>query len=233
MAYLSEWGIPIFRIDPGPTGLDAFGDFVTGLPIDIFGVASGGASAGGAATADAVAGASASGGAAAGGAANLSGGEFGDLAAAGGGQAGGSATLAGSFMAGDISASGGAEAGGSAHATATTPPDTAPPEPEEDDVIVSAYVMDLLAMYADVGQVVRLRPVAGPVVDGAAILDAPGTSLVGEILATDYSMRFPVETFSAVRKGDQIISGGVTYTARQSSQPISIDGLEHVVPLSR
>ncbi len=94
---------------------------------------------------------------------------------------------------------------------------------------------DLPLMYADFGQSATLHPLAGGAdTVGVAILDQPGTALIGgEILATDYSIRFPAVTFPTVHRGDQFIVGGVTYTAREGAQPASIDGAERIVPLSR
>lgn len=98
----------------------------------------------------------------------------------------------------------------------------------------SDFETDLILMHTDFAEAVMFHPVAGPIVAGAAFLDAPGSALVGgDILSTDYVLSFPAESFPAVRRGDRFIIGGITYTARESSQPASIDGLEHRVPLSR
>jgi hypothetical protein len=94
---------------------------------------------------------------------------------------------------------------------------------------------DLALFYVDFpAQSATLRPVlGGPDTVGMAILDAPGTTLIGgEILATDFALRFPRATFPTVRRGDQLIVAGHTYTAREAAQPASVDGLESIVPLA-
>lgn len=74
---------------------------------------------------------------------------------------------------------------------------------------------------------------AAPVI-GQALLDQPGTALIGgEVLATDYSLRYPAATFGDVRRGDLFKISGASYRARQGAQPDGIDGLEHIVPLER
>lgn len=93
---------------------------------------------------------------------------------------------------------------------------------------------DLSPFYADFGQLVTHTPLVGNASAGVVLFDGPGTAIVnGEILATDYAIRYPATTFQAVKRGDQFTIGGVNYTARESAQPASIDGLEHVVPLAR
>lgn len=69
---------------------------------------------------------------------------------------------------------------------------------------------------------------------GKAIFDQPGTALIGgDVLATDYSLRYPAATFPAVKRGDTFRINGATYTARETAQPAVVDGLEHIVPLER
>lgn len=93
---------------------------------------------------------------------------------------------------------------------------------------------DLAPLYADFSVTVTHTPLVGSPASGAALFDQPGTTIIGgEILATDYSLRYPVTTFQAVKRGDQFTIAGATYTARESAQPDSIDGLEHIVPLAR
>lgn len=93
---------------------------------------------------------------------------------------------------------------------------------------------DLAPFYADFAVTVTHTPLVGSPVTALAIFDQPGTTLIGgEILATDYSLRYPVTTFQAVKRGDAFSIGGATYSARESAQPASIDGLEHIVPLAR
>lgn len=66
-----------------------------------------------------------------------------------------------------------------------------------------------------------------------AIFDQPGMTIIsGEILATDYSLRYPAATFPNVKRGDAFSIGGVSYTARENAQPL-IDGAEHTVPLAK
>jgi len=94
---------------------------------------------------------------------------------------------------------------------------------------------DLATLYADFGQTVTHHPAAGGGdTVGLAILDEPGTTLIGgEQLATDYGLRYPAATFPSIKRGDTITIGAVTYNAREAAQPIGVDGLEHVVPLAR
>lgn len=99
-------------------------------------------------------------------------------------------------------------------------------------------VMDLRAdialFYADFAVPVTHRPLSGNAVVGDAIFDQPGTVLVnGEMLATDYALRYPAVTFQTVRRGDRFDIAGATYTAREHGQPATIDGLEHIVPLAK
>lgn len=94
---------------------------------------------------------------------------------------------------------------------------------------------DLATFYADFGQTVTHHPaVGGGDTVGQAILDQPGTALIGgEQLATDYGLRYPAATFPSVKRGDTFSVGAVIFTAREAAQPIGVDGLEHVVPLAR
>lgn len=93
---------------------------------------------------------------------------------------------------------------------------------------------DLAPFYADFGLDVTHTPGVGSPATGKALFDQPGTTIIGgEILATDYTIRYPVTTFQAVKRGDQFTIGGATYTARESAQPASFQGDEMIVPLSR
>lgn len=93
---------------------------------------------------------------------------------------------------------------------------------------------DLSPFYADFSVAVIHTPLVGSPSTKQAIFDQPGIALIGgEMLATDYSLRYPVATFQDVRRGDQFTIGGLNYTARESAQPASIDGLEHIVPLAK
>lgn len=93
---------------------------------------------------------------------------------------------------------------------------------------------DLAPFYADFGVSATHTPQAGSPATGKVLFDQPGTTIVGgEILATDYSVRFPAVTFQSVRRGDQVTIGSVNYLAREDAQPASFDGLEMIVPLSR
>jgi hypothetical protein len=96
------------------------------------------------------------------------------------------------------------------------------------------FTADLPSYYADFGaDATHTAAVGGAVTAGQVILDQPGQTLIGgEILATDYSLRYPAATFPAVKRGDTFLVGGITYTAREAAQPL-LDGLEHIVPLSR
>jgi hypothetical protein len=93
---------------------------------------------------------------------------------------------------------------------------------------------DLAPFYADFGQLVTHTPLVGSPATGRVLFDQPGTAIIGgEILATDYSIRYPAVAFQAVKRGDAFTIGGAAYTARESAQPASIDGTEMIVPLAR
>lgn len=94
---------------------------------------------------------------------------------------------------------------------------------------------DLAMFYADFPAVdVTYTPTTGTGHAGRAIFDQPGMTIIGgEVLATDYSLRYPAATFPAVKRGDVFAIGGVSYTARENAQPASVDGLEHIVPLAK
>lgn len=93
---------------------------------------------------------------------------------------------------------------------------------------------DLALFYVDFPAVdVSYTPLAGTASVGRAIFDQPGMTLIGgEVLATDYSLRYPATTFPNVKRGDAFGIGGVNYTARENAQPL-IDGAEHTVPLAK
>ena len=94
---------------------------------------------------------------------------------------------------------------------------------------------DIAALfYADFGvQAVHTPAGGGATTTALAILDQPGTEIVGgEILATDYTLRFPAASFPAVKRGDTFVIDGTTYSAREAAQPL-LDGGEHIVPLAR
>lgn len=95
------------------------------------------------------------------------------------------------------------------------------------------FTPDLPALYADFGVTAAHTPAGGGSTTTArAILDQPGTTVIGgEILATDCTLRYPTASFPAIKRGDSIVIGGTTYTARESAQPL-LDGLEHIVPLA-
>lgn len=93
---------------------------------------------------------------------------------------------------------------------------------------------DVSLFYADLAVSVIHQPLVGTPITGNALFDQPGTTIVGgEILATDYSLRYPVVTFQPVKRGDLFLVGATLYKARENAQPASIDGLEHIVPLAR
>ncbi len=93
---------------------------------------------------------------------------------------------------------------------------------------------DLAAMYADFGVSASHTPNAGGQVTTAlAILDEPGMDVIGgDVIATDYSLRFPTASFPAVKRMDTFTINGVTFTAREDAQPLQ-DGLEQIVPLAK
>jgi len=91
---------------------------------------------------------------------------------------------------------------------------------------------DIDLLYADFGVAVTHTPAGGGPTTAKAMFDRPGTVLVGgEMLATDYSVRFPVASFQTVKRGDTFVIAGTTYLARENAQPADIDGLEAIVPL--
>lgn len=96
------------------------------------------------------------------------------------------------------------------------------------------FSADLAIFYADFGKAARLtRAAGGAPVDGRVLLDEGGVAVVGgEVLACDLVARHPVATFGQIRRGDQLLIAGKTYTAREHGQPVD-DGLEHTVPLAR
>lgn len=93
---------------------------------------------------------------------------------------------------------------------------------------------DLRIIYADWPAVdVLWEPKTGQGAVGRAILDQPGTVLLGgEVLATDYGLRYPAGNFPNVKKGDSFTIGASIYIARENAQPV-LDGLEHIVPLAK
>lgn len=97
------------------------------------------------------------------------------------------------------------------------------------------FTSDLAMLYADFGKPATHHKLAGGAdVVGQAILDEPGMTVIGgEVLATDFSLRYPAATFPVVRRGDTFAIGGITYTAREAAQPVSVDGLEYIVPLAK
>ena len=97
------------------------------------------------------------------------------------------------------------------------------------------FTADLALFYSDFGQPATLTPQGGgAAVAGLAILDLPGTTVVdGQLLATDYSLRFPLATFPAIKRGDTVVVAGVSYTVREGAQLIGVDGLEAIVALAK
>lgn len=95
------------------------------------------------------------------------------------------------------------------------------------------FASDLVLMYAEFGVDVLHTPAIGAPIAGRAIFDQPGTALIGgEILATEFALRYPAAVFPAVRRGDQFTVAGANYSARENPQP-TLDGLEFIVPLAR
>lgn len=94
---------------------------------------------------------------------------------------------------------------------------------------------ELVDLYAELGEPVTHTPAAG----GAstplqAIFAAPGhTVLGGAAIVDDPTLRFAVAALpSGVARGDALLIRGITYHAREKSQPL-LDGLEMTVPLTR
>lgn len=96
------------------------------------------------------------------------------------------------------------------------------------------FSADLAALYADFSVIAAHTPAAGGItIYAEAILDQPGQTIIGgDIIATDYSLRYPAASFPAVHRGDTFLIAGTTYTAREAAQPL-LDGLEHIAPLAR
>lgn len=97
------------------------------------------------------------------------------------------------------------------------------------------FSADLAIFYADFGVSVIYTPKGGVADEPQlAIFNQPGMTVIGgEILATDYSLRYPATTFPAVKRGDGFSIGGVAYTAREAAQSAGDDGIEHIVPLAK
>jgi hypothetical protein len=96
------------------------------------------------------------------------------------------------------------------------------------------FAADLPIFYADFGQPVTLHRALGGTVVGRAIFDLPSTMLTGgEVLATDYSLRYPAAMFANVLRGDVFAVAGVNYTVREAPQFSSFDGIEVIVPLAK
>lgn len=97
------------------------------------------------------------------------------------------------------------------------------------------FAADLPALYADFGvPVIHTALSDSSVTSIIGLHDQPGVELLGgEFLATDYTVRFVLADLPAgVRRGDALTVDGVSFTAREASQPL-LDGLEHIVPLAR
>jgi hypothetical protein len=99
---------------------------------------------------------------------------------------------------------------------------------------MSIFTDILTPIYAATAQTVTWTPAAtGVPVDGLAQFNGPGSVIVGgEMLATDYGLRFAASTFPAVKRGDAFTVDGVGYVARESAQPL-LDGAEMHVPLAK
>jgi hypothetical protein len=93
---------------------------------------------------------------------------------------------------------------------------------------------DLDLFYSDFAVEVTHVPASGAPSSGMALFDMPGTTLIGgDLLATDYSLRYPAVTFQTVRRGDTFTISGADYTVREAPQPASFEGGEMMVPLAR
>ena len=91
---------------------------------------------------------------------------------------------------------------------------------------------DLPFFYAEFGKSVTWTPQVGSPVTALALHDLPGDTLInGQMLSTDHVLRYPLESFPSVKRGDAFIIAGVSYVARESAQLIGVDGLEAAVPL--
>lgn len=96
------------------------------------------------------------------------------------------------------------------------------------------FAADLALFYADFGKLVTWAPQVGSPVTARALRDAAGTTVIdGQQISIDPSLRFPLASFPAVKRGDAFTVDGVAYVAREHAAPVDIDGLEAVVPLAR
>ncbi|HMV62708.1 MAG TPA: hypothetical protein PKE01_05205 [Rhodocyclaceae bacterium] len=83
------------------------------------------------------------------------------------------------------------------------------------------------------GETVTLRPASGGrPLTGRARLQQPTHDILGNLVATDYALRYPVATFPNVQKGDRITIGRTDYLVRDVPQHLP-DGLEAIAPLSK
>lgn len=93
---------------------------------------------------------------------------------------------------------------------------------------------DLAPFYADFGVDAVHTPKGGSPKSGRVLFDQPGTAIVGgEIIATDYAVRYPAVTFQPVVRGDQFVVCGQSFVAREAAQPATLQGDELIVPLAR
>lgn len=96
------------------------------------------------------------------------------------------------------------------------------------------FSADIPLAYADFGDTVTHRSAAsGMDTIGFAILDAPGTTLIGDdVLGTNYTLRYSLMLFPDVHRGDTFTIGETIYTVREGSTSANADGSERMVPLS-
>lgn len=96
------------------------------------------------------------------------------------------------------------------------------------------FAADLNLFYADFGQSVTWTPQIGSPVIALALHDLPGALVLdSQIISTDHTLRYPLASFPAVKRGDAFVIAGVSYVARESAQLIGVDGIEAVVPMAR
>lgn len=95
------------------------------------------------------------------------------------------------------------------------------------------FAADISLLYADFGVTVTVTPKGGGTpVTGLALHRHPGAAmLAGEVIGTERTLRYPLATFPALRRGDTVQIGAATYTVREAPQALS-RGLEAAVPLA-
>lgn len=95
------------------------------------------------------------------------------------------------------------------------------------------FAADIPLIYTDFGVTVTVTPKGGGTpVTGLALHRHPGASvLAGDVIGTERTLRYPLATFPALKRGDTVQIGTATYAVREAPQALS-RGLEAIVPLA-